>query len=123
MYDPGLARHEWESEFAAIEEDLHTDPVDALPELDELVHRMLVESGYAVDDPVVRTGDEREVVAEFLAAREIRTAVEADAPNVSPGDIAAAINGYRAVYEFLVATRGATDADFATHEVEHPEDT
>jgi hypothetical protein len=123
MYEPGLERHDWESEFAAIEEDLHTDPAESLAELDDLVHRMLLESGYDVDDPVVRTGDEREVVAEYLAAHEIHTALERDAPNVSPGDVAAAINGYRSVYEFLIANRGVTDADFAARELEHPEET
>ena len=71
MYDPGVDRHEWESEWESLAEDLRTDPAHALPELDALVARMLEESGYDLTDPVVREGDEREVVAEYLAAREI----------------------------------------------------
>jgi hypothetical protein len=101
--EPGLDRHEWESEMSAIEEQLSEHPGESLPELDELVERMLVESGYDLDDPVALEGDDREVVSEFLAAREIKQAVEHDVDGVSPGDVAAAINGYRAVYEHVVS--------------------
>jgi hypothetical protein len=101
--EPGLDRHEWESEMSAIEEQLAESPEESLPELDELVARMLVESGYDLDDPVALEGDDREVVSEFLAAREIKQAVEHDVADVSPGDVAAAINGYRAVFDHVVA--------------------
>jgi hypothetical protein len=111
MYDPGVERHEWESEWEALEDDLRTDPVHALPELDTLVGRMLEESGYDLTDPVVREGDEREVVAEYLAAHEIVETAERNSDEISAGDVAAAINGYRAVYEHLVTTRSAADAD------------
>ena len=116
MYDPGVNLHEWESEWESLEDDLRTDPAHALPELDGLVARMLEESGYDLTDPVVREGDEREVVAEYLAAHEIVEATERDAGDLSPGDVAAAINGYRAVYEHLVTTRAATDAELGTEE-------
>jgi hypothetical protein len=123
MYEPGLDRHEWESEWESIEEAIHDDPVDSLSELDMLVHRMLEDTGFDVDDPVEREGDEREVVANFLAAREIKQAVERGSDDISPGDVAAAINNYRDVYQYLLTSRSATDADLATHELEHPEDT
>jgi hypothetical protein len=110
MYEPGLERHEWESEWQALDDDLRTDPAGALSELDELVARMLEESGYDITDPVVREGDEREVVAEYLAAHEIAEGVDRDSDDLSPGDIAAAINGYRAIFDHLIASRGATDA-------------
>ena len=112
MYDPGLDLHEWESEYQSLEDDLRTDPSHALPELDGLVARMLEESGYDLTDPVVREGEEREVVAEYLAAHEMAQAVERDSDEVSPGDVASAINGLRAVYDHLVTTRAAADADF-----------
>jgi hypothetical protein len=105
MLEPGLDRHEWESQWQALEEQLAESPAEALPELDQLVEQMLDERGYALDDPVAREGDEREVVNEFLAAREITGLVEADADGVSPGDVAAAVNGYRSVYEYLTAER------------------
>ncbi len=112
MYDPGVDRHEWESEMQALEEQLGENPAEALPELDGLVARMLEETGYEIDDPIVREGDEREIVAEFVAAREITQLAERGEDDVGPGDVAAAINGYRAVSEHLVATRAAADAGF-----------
>jgi hypothetical protein len=86
--EPGLDRHEWEAEMSAIEEQLGDSPAESLPELDELVGRMLAETG--IDD------------RDFDAAHEITEALERDA-DISPGDIAAAINGYRAAYERILS--------------------
>jgi hypothetical protein len=102
MADAGLDRHEWESELAALEDEIRNDPTATLPELDDLVARMLEDSGYEIDDPVAREGDERGVVAEFLAAREIKEAYERGSDDLSAGDVGAAINGYRAVFDYLV---------------------
>jgi len=88
-----------------LEEQLGESPAEALPELDGLVARMLEETGYEIDDPVIREGDEREVVAEFLAAREITQLAERGADGIGPGDVAAAINGYRAVYDYVISNR------------------
>lgn len=118
VYEPGLDRHEWESELRALEDQLSENPAEALPELDALVARMLEGTGYAIGDAVARSGDEPEIVAEFLAAREITHAVERDADDISPGDVAAAINGYRAVFDHIVATRSAADADLDADDVE-----
>jgi hypothetical protein len=111
MYDPGVDKHEWESEMAVLEEELHDDPAATLPDLDGLIERILEDSGYDLTDPVLREGDEREIVAEFLAAREIKEAYERGSDELSPGDIAAAINGYRAIFDYLVSTRAAADAE------------
>ena len=111
MYDPGLDRHDWESEMQALEAELGESPAETLPELDALVARMLEETGYDLSDPVVREGDEREVVDEYLAAHEITLAAERGSDEISPGDVGAAINGFRAVFEHLVATRAAADPD------------
>jgi hypothetical protein len=107
MLEPGLDRHEWESRWASLEEDLEDSPGDVLPELDELVEEMLEGRGYDVEDPVVREGDDRDVVAEFLAARETTQLLGADPDAVSAGDVAAAVNGYRSLYEYLIEERAA----------------
>jgi hypothetical protein len=112
VQDPGLARHEWESEMQALEDQLSENPAEALPELDALIERMLEEAGYAIDDPVVRSGDEREIVAEYLAAHEITVAAEAGSDQISPGDVAAAINGFRALFDYIVTERSAGDLSF-----------
>jgi hypothetical protein len=105
MQEPGLDRHEWESEWQALEEQLSEDPADTLPQLDDLVARMLKARGFDLSDPVALEGDEPEVVAEFRAAREITRLVEAGSEDVSPGDVAAAVNGYRAIFDFLLVER------------------
>ena len=118
MYDPGVDRHEWESEWESLEDELRTDPAHALPELDRLVTRMLADSGYELTDPVVGDGDEREIVAEYLAAHEIVEAVDDDADDITPGDVASAITGYRAVFDHLVTTRPAADAELDAADAE-----
>jgi hypothetical protein len=105
MLEPGVDRHEWESEWQALEEQLANSPAETLPELDDLVGRMLEARGFTIDDPALAEGEEREVVAEFLAARETTARLEAGAEDVSPGDVAAAVNGYRSVYQHVIAER------------------
>ena len=100
--EPGLDRHEWESELASLDEDLRDSPAEALPDLADLVQRMLDERGYDLDDPVASEGDEREVVAQYRAAREVADRVER-AEDVDPGDVADAIQGLRSIYDFVVA--------------------
>ena len=102
MLEPGLDRHEWESRWASLEEELEDSPRDVLPELDGLVAQMLQERGFAIDDPVAREGEGREVVDDFLSAREITRLLADNSDEVSPGDVAAAVNGYRSVYEFII---------------------
>jgi hypothetical protein len=99
--EPGLDRHEWESRMESLDEGLHDDPEGALPDLADLVEEMLAESGYDLDDPAVREGEEREVVAEYLAARETSDRVERG-EDVDPGDVGAAVTGLRGLYRYLV---------------------
>jgi hypothetical protein len=102
--EPGLDRHEWESELASMEDDLRDSPVEALPELANLVGRMLEERGYDLDDPVVREGEDREVVVQYQAAREVADRVDRD-EDVDPGDVGDSINGLRALFDYVVAER------------------
>ena len=76
MLEPGLDKHEWESWWQQFEEDVETSPAEALSELDRLTVEMLEARGYALDDPVVREGDDRDTVAEYSAAHEVTEAVE-----------------------------------------------
>jgi hypothetical protein len=112
MEDPGLNQYDWETEFEGLEDDLASDPAATLPELDRLVARMLEETGYDLRDPVASEGDEREVVADYLAAHETADALDRGGDDVSPGDVADAIDGLRAVYQTLLAERSSADADF-----------
>jgi hypothetical protein len=107
QWEPGLDRHEWESRFQQLEDELDSAPREALPELRDLVEQMLVESGYDVDDAVAREGEEREIVSEFQAASETALLVERGEDGVGHGDVASAINGLRAIFDYLTAERGA----------------
>ena len=107
QWEPGLDRHEWESQFQQLEEELETAPREALPELRDLIEQMLAESGYDVNDPVAREGEEREVVAEFQAASDVARRVEAGEDDVGHGDVAAAINGLREIFAYIVSERDA----------------
>jgi hypothetical protein len=78
----------------------------ALSELDGLIAQMREARGYAIDDPVAREGDDRDVVADLVAAREITRAVE-QGKEVDPEDIETAIENYRELYEFLIEDRAA----------------
>jgi len=51
-------------------------------------------------------------------AHEIVEAAERDADDVSAGDFAAAINGYRTVFDHLVATRAAANGEFDAADAE-----
>jgi hypothetical protein len=109
MRDPGLDRHEWETEWQALEPLVVDSPVEALPELDDLVGRMLAESGYPVEEeetepasPVDEEGVEPEVLAGFRVAREVTRRVERG-EDVAPGDVGQVVGIYRELYEHLLA--------------------
>jgi hypothetical protein len=105
VQEPGLDRHEWESAWASLEASVLESPREALPDLDDLVRRMLEESGFSVDDPVAREGDDPEIVKTYFAAHEVRLRVDRDDDDLSPGDVAAAIESFRDLYEHLLENR------------------
>jgi hypothetical protein len=99
--EPGVDRAEWEGEWQALEPQLADSPAETLPDLDHLVERMLVARGYDLSDPVANGGEEREVIDDFVAAREVTRRWERG-DEVPPGDVAAAVNNYRELYESLL---------------------
>ena len=103
MYEPGLDKEYWETEWAEFEDDLADSPREALPELDDLVTRMMVEAGYPVNtaDQIDDEGIDPEIVVSFLAARAVTRQVDRG-DDVDPGDIAQAINDYRELYQHLI---------------------
>jgi hypothetical protein len=102
--EPGLDTHGWESEWQALEPLVVDSPIEALPELDNLVERMFVEAGYPVSTPdrVDDEGIDPEIVASFRAAHEIAEQVDRG-EDVDPGDVGQAIGLYRAIYEHVLA--------------------
>lgn len=99
--EPGVDRAEWEGEWQALESQLADSPAETLPDLDHLVERMLAARGHNLSDPVANGGEEREVVVDFISAREVTRRWERG-EEVPPGDVAAAVNSYRELYESLL---------------------
>lgn len=102
--EPGLDLHEWQSEFASIEDEIADDPDHALLELTRLVKRMLTARGYDVADPVADEGEEPEILASFRAAREVARLVDA-AADVEEDAVASAIEDLHGIYEYLLTER------------------
>jgi hypothetical protein len=104
--DPGLDLHGWESEWQQLEPLVRDTPAEALPELHDLIERMLKERGVLTEDLVAVEGADPELLAEYVAGTEVVERLErGDA--VDPGDIASVIGGFRSLYEFLVNERRA----------------
>jgi hypothetical protein len=101
VFEPGLDKHDWETRYQDLEEDLRGSPSEALPELHRLVEQMVNERWVAVDDFVADDGVDPEIRATFESSREIVVRLDRG-DDVDPGDIGVAIENDRALYEFLV---------------------
>jgi hypothetical protein len=99
--EPGLDRHEWESEWAQLEPLLRDSPREALPEARDLVERMLRERGYVGNGRV-----DPEISADWQAAKGLVDRIEAGEP-VDPGDVGSAVGGLKAIFDYLIAERPA----------------
>jgi hypothetical protein len=103
MVEPGLDRHEWETEWEQLEPLVVDSPAEALPELDDLVRRMIVESGYPLEtaDPVDDEGIDPEVLGSYRAAHEVRLLLDRG-EDFDPGDVGQAIGLYREIFQHLL---------------------
>ena len=104
----GADLHDWESEYAALEDDLRTEPVEALPELLDLVERMLRAAGYELgpdgeyDQPEVEKAVER--ARELIQLRERGDDVSVDDAFAAAAELREL---YRALLEHPEAETGA----------------
>ena len=74
----GGDRHAWETEYAALADDLRIGPLEALPELLDLVERMLDAAGYEEAEPGAAVEREVDVVLERV--REVIRRYEGGLP-------------------------------------------
>jgi len=105
MTDPGLDLHEWESQWAQLQEDAADSPEEALPEIVRLIESMLTDRGFDLENPVIVEDESRDVVADFLAARDISRAAETT--KLDQEDIQTALDDLAEIHDFLVDERGA----------------
>lgn len=101
MEEPGIDRHQWISEYEALEEDVRDSPADALSDLDDLVARMMTARGLALQERPGEDATEHDATREFANARVIARQVDGG-EDVDPGDIAYAVNAYRDLYASLL---------------------
>jgi hypothetical protein len=99
--EPGVDRHDWETEWQGLEPLIIDAPAEALPEFDRLIERMLIERGYPTTEDQAANAADPAIVAEFLEARRITRLVEAGEAS-NPSDLGAAVTAYRNLYEFLL---------------------
>jgi hypothetical protein len=99
--EPGLELHEWETRWEELEPMFAEDPAGTLPEACDFVEQTLRESEA---DPDAVPGEPDELMSTYAAARETANRIE-NGEDVDPGDVAAAIENLRSVYESLRANR------------------
>ena len=94
MVEPGLDRHEWESQWASLEEEFDADPADSLRAVHELLTRMLRERNILDDDLVAVEGADPELIRPWVAARDLVQRLDAEL-DVEETDVREALEGDR----------------------------
>jgi hypothetical protein len=106
VQEPGLDRHEWESEWASLEEDFADDPAGSLRFVHELIGRMLKERGVIDDSFVANEGADPALLRPYEASAELVRKLD-DEVDVDEADIREALENYRELFQTLVAERAA----------------
>jgi hypothetical protein len=104
MVEPGLDRHEWESEWAALEENFDGEPAGSLSAVHELMTRMLRERNILDDDLVAVEGADPELIRPWVAARDLVQRLDAEL-DVEETDVREALEGYRELFQTLLEDR------------------
>ena len=107
MSEPGLDLHEWESEWASLEEEMGDSPETALPYVHELITRMLRERGILDAGLAATAVADPDYVRTWQAGAELVQAADDPGADVEREDIVEAIENYRELFEALIAGRAA----------------
>ena len=105
--EPGLDVHEWESEWASLEDDIADSPEAALPYLHDLVTRVLKERRVLDDVLVVSEGAEPDWARTWEAGRDLVARLDDPGLDVERQDVLDQIEEYRSLFERLLAERAA----------------
>jgi hypothetical protein len=104
MKEPGLDRHEWESEWASLEDGFADDLADSLRHVHELMGRMLRERGVLDESFVAREGADPELLRPWEAAAEVVRKLDEEA-DVEEGDVRETLENYRDLFNTLLVER------------------
>jgi hypothetical protein len=108
VVEPGLDRHDWEGEWQQLEPLVRDSPAEALPELHDLIERMLRDHGLLSEDLVATEGADPELLAEYVTGSDVVARLERG-DTCDPGEIASVIGGYRSLFEYLTTERAAPE--------------
>jgi hypothetical protein len=109
VQEPGIDEHEWITEWEDLDPLLDESPLEAIADADDLIRRMMEARGFELEE---RDGEELtdpEITRAYTAARAVRAEIESPDP-LDPGDVPAAVDAYRELYQRLLdygATPGA----------------
>ena len=107
MSEPGLDIHEWESEWASLEDDIGDSPETALPYAHELLTRMLKERRILDENFVVTEGTDPEWVKTWQAGDELVRMLDDPGADVACEDIVEQIENHRELFETLLVDRAS----------------
>ncbi|HXJ65988.1 MAG TPA: hypothetical protein VNN79_19690 [Actinomycetota bacterium] len=103
MTDPGLDLQGWETRWSDLQDQVADAPDEALPEVVRLVEEMLTDRGFDFENPVVVEDESRDIVSDFLAARDIARAAETT--KLDQEDIQTALDDLTEIHDYLVEER------------------
>jgi hypothetical protein len=106
-WEPGLDVHEWESEWASLEDDIADSPETALPIVHELITRMLRERDILDENLVVAEGADPEWFRTWEAGKELVVLVDGADGDVDRQDLLDQLEEYRSLFEALIEERPA----------------
>jgi hypothetical protein len=103
--EPGLDVHEWESEWASLEDDIADSPETALAYVHELITRMLKERRILDDSLVVTEGSDPDWVKTWESGAELVRKLDDPGVDVEREDIVEQIANYRELFDTLLVER------------------
>lgn len=101
MKEPGIDEHIWESRWEQLAPFLEESPVEAIPEVHELITEMMDARGFEIIEREGEDLKEPEITRAYLAAAEVKTEIES-AGAFDPGDVPGAVESYRDLYRILL---------------------
>ena len=105
--EPGLDVHEWQSEWASLEDDFADSPETALPQVHELITRMLAERQILDESLVAREGADPDFVRTWEAGRDLVARLDDPGLEVEQQDVVDQIEEYRGLFAALIEERAA----------------
>jgi len=101
MQEPGVDEHIWESRWEQLAPFLQESPVEAIPEVHDLITEMMEARGFEVGEREGEDLVEPEITRAYIAATEVRNELES-AGTFDPGDVPVAVEAYRDLYRVLI---------------------